>query len=335
MVGDRPERRRLVPRRRAAQVGRDPPPVLPRPRRRAGRAGRRARGLLRSRPRVRAGGARGHRRPRRDGRGGLRPRPAVRPGGRRLVRRRPPRPPQLQRRPGVHAAGRGADAGRRGTAPGQPARRQLPGHPGLRPGTARGVRRRRPALVHIGHRGADGRRVPQRPARPRPRTRTARASGHVPHRPRGLGSAVRLAAQQGRLRRAAGTRRHGRIRAPVPFDVPRRRPGRLLRDGPVGRGPRAGRRRGPRRRSTRSTCSRRSRTRARSTCTTGCCPAGCGWRRPPAPMCSCRSATAPMSRPTRRGGAGSTPSWATRRCPWRPSRTRCALGGRWSPTVRG
>ena len=87
VVGERPERRRLVPRRRAAQVGRDPPAVLPRPRRRAGRAGRCARGLLRSGPRVRAGGARGHRRRRRHGRGGLRARPAVRPGGHRLVRR--------------------------------------------------------------------------------------------------------------------------------------------------------------------------------------------------------------------------------------------------------
>ena len=45
--------------------------------------------------------------------------------------------------------------------------------------------------------------------------------------------------------------------------------------------------------------------------------------------------TAPTSRPTRRGGAGSTRSSVRRRCRWRRSRTRCAPGGRWSPTVRG
>ena len=190
-------------------------------------------------------------------------------------------------------------------------------------------------LVHIGPGGPGGRRVPQRPARPRPRARPAGAARDVPHGPRGLGPAVRLAAEQGGVRRAAGTRRHHRVRASVPVDVPRRRAGRLLRHRPVGGGPRAGRRRGPRR--------RRLGGRALAV-------RGRGRRLPVPPAAVLRPAAGgdgrlrrvPVvpARPRRRvQPAGVVPGLRAartmRRCRWRPSRTRCAPAGRWSRTVRG
>ena len=118
--------------------------------------------------------------------------------------------------------------------------------------------------------------------------------------------------------RAAGVVGDGRLPAPRvrPVRRGRRRPTRSSptrarsRPGSSWSTPRSGS-------STRSTCSPRSTTRPPSTSTTGCCRAGCGSRRPRAPTCSSPSRTARASRPTRRGGPGSTPTSATRRCRWR------------------
>ena len=78
-----------------------------------------ARGLH-PRPGVRANRARRAPGRRRDARRRVRSAPTVRPGGRGLVRRRPARPHELQRRPDLHAGRRGPDAAWRGAPPGQP-----------------------------------------------------------------------------------------------------------------------------------------------------------------------------------------------------------------------
>ena len=121
LVGHRRQRRGLVPGRRAGEVGRPPPAVLPRPRRDPHRAGRTAARRLHPGPGVRPDGGRRGPGGGRDARRRVRPAAAVRPGGRRLVRRRPARPHELQRRPGLHPGRRGPHAARRGAPPDQPA----------------------------------------------------------------------------------------------------------------------------------------------------------------------------------------------------------------------
>ena len=335
LVGHRCQRRSLVPGGCAGEVGLPSPSVLPRSRRDPAGAGRATAGRLHPRHRVRPDGAgrppgRG-----RDADGRMRPAATVRPGRRRLVRRRLARPHELQRRPGLHARRRGADAAWRGAPPGQLHGGQLPDLAGLRPGAARAVRRCRPAVVERRHGGADGRGIPQRPARPRARAGSERASEPLLRRSRAVRSPRGLATEQRRVPGAARAQRHGRLR---PSRV-HRVPGRVDRGIPAK--PRDRSRRGswsptPRSAwSTPSTSSPRTTTRARCSSTTACCRAACGSPPRPARTSTCRSRTAPGWPPTRRAGAGSTPGSAISRCRCRPSSRPSAAGARWSPTGPG
>ena len=140
LVRHRRDRGRLVRRGCPGQMGLRRPSVLPhRPwNDRSHRSGRSAAHRRRPRDRVRAPGGQRHAGGRGDRDRRVRPGAAVRPGRRRLVRRRPARPPQLQRRPRAGTGRCRADAARRGPRADAPHRRQPGGCPRLRPGAAGG-----------------------------------------------------------------------------------------------------------------------------------------------------------------------------------------------------
>ncbi len=104
---------------------------------------------------------------------------------------------------------------------------------------------RRPSLDDGRAGGPLRRRVPQRPARPFPRPRPQRPAGPLPQRPRGVGRAVRLAGQRDRLPGVPGAGGHRRLHPPGVLAPGRRLARRGVRLSPLGRGPRAGRRRRP------------------------------------------------------------------------------------------
>ena len=214
LVRHRRDRWRLVRRGCPGQVGLRRPSVLPhRPRPdRPHRSGRSAARRRRPRDRVRAPRGRRH-----AGGGGdrdrrVRPAAPVRPGRRRLVRRRPARPPQLQRRPRAGTGRCRADAARRGPRADAPHRRQPGGRPRLRRGAAGG---------DGGHGPAGGRRarprgpgVPQPDARACARPRPDRRPGAAVHRRGRHRPPLGLAPQQRGVRADARPRRGDHLRAP-------------------------------------------------------------------------------------------------------------------------
>ena len=122
MVGHRRERRRVVPRRRLGEVGRPPPPVLPRPRCRALTVPAEALEVVCTRGLEFDRTASRWPHPGQSGMLECEPTRLVRSCRGRLVRGRPPRPHELQRRFRLHPGGRGPHAAWRRTAPGQPCR---------------------------------------------------------------------------------------------------------------------------------------------------------------------------------------------------------------------